>query len=133
MSSEQRPDALPDEIQTRIETIRKRLRDHPFVAFSPTELAQLGLTPVMLAAAVRAGLLVAVGEGVFLAPDAREVAVARLEGLEQPFTTSQARTALQTSRRVALPVLQWLDASGVTQRLADDRRRLDQTGLTRRD
>ncbi|MGI8723630.1 MAG: hypothetical protein ACR2JG_15570 [Geodermatophilaceae bacterium] len=55
VSSEQRPDALPDEIQTRIETIRKRLRDHPFVAFSPTELAQLGLTPVMLAAAVRAG------------------------------------------------------------------------------
>ncbi|MGI8653226.1 MAG: selenocysteine-specific translation elongation factor [Geodermatophilaceae bacterium] len=133
VSTEQRPDALPDEVQARIETIRERLRGNPFDAFSAAELAQLDLTPVILAAAVRAGLLVAVGDGVFLAPDARQVAVARLERLEQPFTTSQARTALQTSRRVALPVLQWLDASGVTQRLPDDRRRLDQAGLTRPD
>jgi selenocysteine-specific elongation factor len=78
----------------------------------------------MMAAAVRTGLLVAVGDGVFLAQGAREAAVARLETLEQPFTTSQARTVLQTSRRVALPLLQWLDAAGLTQRLPDDRRRL---------
>ncbi len=133
VSTEWRPDTMPDEIRTRIELIRERLRNNPFDALSPTELAGLELTPVMLAAAVRAGLLVAVGEGVFLAPNARNSAVARLERLEQPFTTSQARTALQTSRRVALPVLQWLDAAGVTQRLPDDRRRLNPAGFTRRD
>ncbi|MDQ3054538.1 MAG: selenocysteine-specific translation elongation factor [Actinomycetota bacterium] len=124
-SAEQsRPDALPDAFGKGIQSIRDRLQHNPFDAPSPTELARLDLTPVVLAAAVRAGLLVAVGDGVFLAPGAREDAVAQLQTLEQPFTTGQAREALQTSRRVALPVLRWLDAAGVTQRLPDDRRRL---------
>ena len=47
-----------------------------------------------------------------------------LAALEQPFTTSQARTALGTSRRVVLPLLAHLDRTGRTLRLPDDRRRL---------
>jgi len=132
-STEQsRPEALPDDLATRIEEVRERLRHNPFDAPRPTELSALDLTPVVLAAAVRAGLLVAVGDGVFLAPGAREEAIARLENLEQPFTTGQARDALQTSRRVALPVLRWLDAAGVTQRLPDDRRGLRRGPVTPR-
>lgn len=124
MSIEQSADALPADVEARIERVRARLRLNPFDAPTSTDLADLRLSPLMLAAAVRAGLLVAVGDGVFLAQGARETAVARLETLQQPFTTSQARTVLQTSRRVALPLLQWLDAAGLTQRLPDDRRRL---------
>ena len=42
----------------------------------------------------------------------------------QPFTTAEARQALGTTRRVAIPLLEYLDRSGITQRLPDDRRRL---------
>jgi len=47
-----------------------------------------------------------------------------LGGLPQPFTTSEARQALGTSRRVALPLLAHLDRTGRTLRLPDDRRQL---------
>jgi len=40
-----------------------------------------------------------------------------LAGLPQPFTTSQARQAWGTSRRVAVPLAEWLDARGITRRL----------------
>jgi selenocysteine-specific elongation factor len=44
--------------------------------------------------------------------------------LPQPFTASQARQAWQTTRRVAIPLLEYLDRAGVTRRLPDDRRTL---------
>ena len=71
----------------------------------------------MLAAAVRAGLLDRVGTGVYLLPDWRQVAVRRLAALPQPFPASEARTALETSRRVAIPVLEALDAARDTRRV----------------
>ena len=42
----------------------------------------------------------------------------------QPFTLSQARQAWGTSRRVAVPLMEWLDARGVTVRLPDNTRRM---------
>ena len=48
----------------------------------------------------------------------------RLAALPQPFTLSQARQAWGTSRRVAVPLMEWLDARGVTARLPDNTRRL---------
>lgn len=125
LTSAQGPgELLPHDVKERITRIRDRLRSNPFDAPNAQDLAELDLTPTKLAAAVRAGLLIAIGDGVVLAPEAPEVALARLRSLEQPFTTSQARIALETSRRVAVPLLQWLDAAGLTQRLADDRRQL---------
>jgi len=47
-----------------------------------------------------------------------------LAGLPQPFTTSQARQALDTSRRVVLALLAHLDRTGRTVRLPDDTRRV---------
>lgn len=129
-STEQRPDALPEEVEARVNELRERLQGNPFDAPTPTELGELGLTPAMLAAAVRAGLLIAVGDGVFLTREAPGIATSRLEKLEQPFTTGQARTALQTSRRVALALLQWLDAAGMTRRLPDDRRLLGRAAVS---
>ena len=49
---------------------------------------------------------------------------ARLAALPQPFTLSEARQALDTSRRVALPLLAHLDRTGRTVRLPDDTRRV---------
>jgi selenocysteine-specific elongation factor len=83
---------------------------------------ELGLGPRAAAAAERAGLLRRLPGNVLLAPDAPERAARILAGLPQPFTTSDARQALGTTRRVAIPLLEWLDRAGVTRRLADDRR-----------
>ena len=47
-----------------------------------------------------------------------------LAELPQPFTLSQARQLWGTSRRVAVPLMEWLDARGITERLPDRTRRL---------
>ena len=57
-----------------------------------------------------------------LLPGAERTAVTWLAELEQPFTASQARGRLGTTRRVVLPLLDHLDRSGLTRRLPDDRR-----------
>ena len=75
-----------------------------------------------MAAAVRAGRLLRLADGIVLLPGADRSAAARLASLPQPFTTSQARVELGTSRRVALPLLAHLDRLGLTRRLPDDRR-----------
>ena len=40
-----------------------------------------------------------------------------LSGLEQPFTTSSARKALNSTRRVVIPLLEHLDGRGWTRRI----------------
>ena len=45
-----------------------------------------------------------------------------LAGLPGPFTAAEARQALHTTRRVAIPLLEYLDRRGLTRRLPDDRR-----------
>ncbi|WP_460490819.1 SelB domain-containing protein, partial [Corynebacterium nasicanis] len=104
----------------------KRLADAPFHAPEAHDLQELGLGPKELAAAERAGRLLRLDSGVILLPDAPDVALARLRALEQPFTTSQARRALDTTRRVAIPLLEHLDATGQTVRLDAGHRRVKQ-------
>jgi selenocysteine-specific elongation factor len=48
--------------------------------------------------------------------------IARAFPAPQVFTTSQARTALATSRRIIVPVLEYFDAQGITVRNGDARR-----------
>jgi selenocysteine-specific elongation factor len=57
-----------------------------------------------------------------LLPGADLLAAKWLAELPQPFTTSEARVRLRTSRRVVLPLLAHLDKAGLTRRLPDDRR-----------
>ncbi|GAA5082615.1 SelB C-terminal domain-containing protein [Thermocatellispora tengchongensis] len=91
----------------------------PFEAPEAGTLAALGLGPREVAAAVRAGALLRLGGGVVLLPGADERAAAVLRRLPQPFTVSQARQALHTTRRVAVPLLEHLDARGLTRRLSE--------------
>lgn len=95
-----------------------------FAAPDAGRLDELGLGPADLAVLHRDGHLLRVGERVVLLPGADERAVEVLAALAQPFTVAEARRALGTSRRVALPLLAYLDRAGRTVRLADDRRRL---------
>ncbi|MGY2005271.1 SelB domain-containing protein [Blastococcus sp. SYSU DS1024] len=115
---------LPPEVQRAVDAVRARLAADPFAAPEAPDLAAAGLGTRELAAAVRSGQLVRVGEGVYLAPGVDAVARERLARIPQPFTLSQARQAWGTSRRVAVPLMEWLDARGVTERLPDTTRRL---------
>jgi selenocysteine-specific elongation factor len=115
---------LPDAVQRAVDAVRARLAAEPFAAPEAPELAAAGLGPRELAAAVRSGQLLRIAEGVYLAPGAPQEAAARLRSLPQPFTLSQARQAWGTSRRVAVPLAEELDARGVTTRLPDGTRRL---------
>jgi selenocysteine-specific elongation factor len=116
--------SLPPRIAAAVRAVLADLADAPFLAPDAGRLRELGLDPRAIAAAARAGLLLRVAEQVVLAPGAQVQATQILAGLPQPFTTAEARQALGTTRRVAIPLLEYLDRSGITQRLPDDRRRL---------
>jgi selenocysteine-specific elongation factor len=116
--------ALPDAVQQAVDGIRARLAREPFAAPEAGDLAGAGLGVRELAAAVRSGQLVRIADGVYLGLGVAEQARARLAGIAAPFTVSQARQAWGTTRRVAVPLMEWLDSQGVTQRLPDNTRRL---------
>jgi selenocysteine-specific elongation factor len=115
---------LPAPVARALDQVRAELAAHPFTAPAADRLARLGLGPRELAAAVRVGSLIQLADGVVLLPASIDQAAAALAALPQPFTVSQARQALDTTRRVAVPLLELLDRRGLTQRLPDDRRQL---------
>jgi len=116
------PPSVPGELTTAVDRAFADLVDRPFAAPEAYRLAELGLGARQVGAAVRAGLVVQLAENVLLPPGAPQRAVRVLAGLPQPFTLSEARRALNTSRRVAVPLLELLDRTGATVRLPDDRR-----------
>jgi selenocysteine-specific elongation factor len=113
---------LPARVADAVQVVLADLADAPFSAPDAERMRELGLDARAAAAAERAGLLFRLPGNVLLAPDAPARAVRILAGLPQPFTAAEARKALQTSRRVVIPLLEWLDRKGITKRLADDRR-----------
>jgi selenocysteine-specific elongation factor len=115
---------LPPAIAAAVQTVLDDLARDPFAAPDTERLRALGLDAKALATAARAGLLLRVADLVALAPGAADEAAATLAELDQPFTTSQARQALRTSRRVAIPLLEYLDRARITERLPGDLRRI---------
>jgi selenocysteine-specific elongation factor len=118
--------ALPVKITNAVAALRADLAGSPFRAPEAGRLRELGLDRKTLAAAARAGLLLRISPDIVLAPGADARAATILATLPQPFTTAQARQALDTTRRVAIPLLEYLDRASVTRRLPDDRRELRQ-------
>jgi selenocysteine-specific elongation factor len=115
---------LPARVLAGVKAVLADLADAPFIAPEAARLRELGLDPRAIGAAARAGLLLRVTEQIVLAPGAEADAARALARLPQPFTAAEARQALGTTRRVAIPLLEFLDRAGITQRLPDDRRRL---------
>jgi selenocysteine-specific elongation factor len=113
---------LPAELLDAIAEIVKELRGNSFQAPEADRLRDAGLDRKSLAAAERAGLLIRLAENVVLLPGVETAAAQSLSDLPQPFTTSEARRCLNSSRRVVIPLLERLDRLGLTRRLADDRR-----------
>ncbi|MET7946760.1 selenocysteine-specific translation elongation factor [Micromonospora sp. NPDC005324] len=114
--------ALPEPVARAVQRVRAEYGDRPFRAPEADHLVDLGLGPREIGAAVRAGALLRLADNVVLLPDALDDAVRVLAGLPQPFTLSAARQALDTTRRVAVPLLELLDRRGATRRLPDDAR-----------
>ncbi|MFD6564060.1 selenocysteine-specific translation elongation factor [Micromonospora profundi] len=113
---------LPEPVARAVQRVRDEYGDRPFRAPEADHLVDLGLGPREIGAAVRAGALLRLADNVVLLPDALDDAVRVLAGLPQPFTLSAARQALDTTRRVAVPLLELLDRRGATRRLPDDAR-----------
>lgn len=113
---------LPPPVEAAVDAVRRALERAPFHSPEADRLAELGLSRKAVAAAVSAGALLRVGDGIVLLPGADARAAAVLGRLPQPFTLSEARRALDTTRRVAVPLLEFLDAQGYTERVDDQRR-----------
>ncbi|MGN6577983.1 MAG: SelB domain-containing protein [Nocardioides sp.] len=119
---------LPPAVEKALGLLAEDLADEPFAAPTAGRLGELGLDTRSLAAAAKAGRLLRVAPGIVLLPGADRAAADRLAGLPQPFTASEARQALGTSRRVMLPLLDHLDRAGLTRRHPDDRREVTGRG-----
>jgi selenocysteine-specific elongation factor len=88
-------------------------------------LAELGADRRMTAVLVRLDLLVAVAPGLYLGRSTLERAVQELRRAfanGRPFAATEAKEALGTTRKTAIPLLEHLDRSGVTVRQGDLRR-----------
>ncbi|MGH8888383.1 MAG: SelB C-terminal domain-containing protein, partial [Acidothermaceae bacterium] len=125
----QRPAALPQQLLRAVATLADELSTNPFAAPDAERLRALRLGPAELAAADRAGLLLRVDNAIVLAAGADHRAAKLLAALPQPFTLSQARQALSTSRRVAVPLMEFLDRHGVTRRFPDDTRQIVENAI----
>ena len=105
------------EAEASVVKLETWLADDPFAAPEVDELQELRLGAKQLAAAENAGRLLRLSHGIVLLPSAVQEAKKRIAQLEQPFTLSAARKALSTTRRVAIPLLEYLDEQGITRRL----------------
>ncbi|MEY8209366.1 selenocysteine-specific translation elongation factor [Corynebacterium sp. MNWGS58] len=105
------------EAEASVVKLETWLADDPFAALEADELQELRLGAKQLAAAEKAGRLLRLGQGIVLLPSAPQEAKKRIAQLEQPFTLSAARKAMGTTRRVAIPLLEYLDEQGITRRL----------------
>jgi selenocysteine-specific elongation factor len=115
------PDTLSSSVRDALATLDQRVTGDAFTVPTEAELAALGLGPAQIGAGVRAGRLVKLAPDVVLLPQTVRHAERVLAGLPQPFTAGEAREALGTSRKVIVPLLEHLAASGRTRRLPDGR------------
>ena len=106
------PTGTPAAVRVALDRLRADLSADPFGAPDAGRLAELGLGPRQIASLVRAGELLRIADGVVLLPGADAQALDVLAGLGPEFTLSEARQALGTSRRVAVPLLELLARTG---------------------
>jgi selenocysteine-specific elongation factor len=116
--------ALRSDIEQAVSRLVAGLSAEPFAAPEQPRLVALGLGHRELGAAAAARSILLLPGDIALLPSAPVLATERLRVLAQPFTLSDARQALGTTRRVAVPLLEHLDRIGATERVDADRRRV---------
>ncbi|HEX2051399.1 MAG TPA: selenocysteine-specific translation elongation factor [Actinomycetota bacterium] len=112
--------ALTDEQRRTRDELVARVDDG---AFTPPPAAELGADAALLRALVDAGELVAIGDFYLSARRAAEARARVRSAIEDdgPLTVAQIRDLLGTSRKYAVPLCEWLDATGATRRRGDVR------------
>ncbi|MDN6680085.1 MAG: SelB C-terminal domain-containing protein [Yaniella sp.] len=110
--------------EAAVAELEQRFADDPFAAPTADELDQLRLGDKELAAAAEQQRLLRLKDNIVLSPKTPALAMRQIVQLEQPFTVSDARQALDTSRRTLIPLLEHLDARGWTQRLDGNLRKV---------
>lgn len=110
--------------ESAVEGLIERLAGNPFDAPERNELAALQVDHRDLATAAQAGRLLRLAPELVVGAAAPVRAVELLAALEQPFSVSDARQRLGTTRRVAVPLLEYLDKQRLTTVDPDGRRRL---------
>jgi selenocysteine-specific elongation factor len=113
------PDTLATALRAALAALEGRPRNGGFGVLAGDELAALGLGAAEVAAAARVGRLVRLAPDIVLLPEAVAAALGELTGLPQPFTAGEARAALDTTRTVVVPLLEYLAQQGRTRRTSD--------------
>ncbi|MGH9052540.1 MAG: selenocysteine-specific translation elongation factor [Acidimicrobiia bacterium] len=98
---------------------RRRLMEH---GLTVPRADQLGLHRELLHNLVRQGRLTRVSDDLVYLPDQLDALPDVLRELPERFTVAEFRDALGLTRKYAVPLLEWLDAAGVTVREGDLRR-----------
>jgi selenocysteine-specific elongation factor len=101
--------------------LEAQLAKAPFAAPDADTLKNLRLGTNELAAAERAGRLLRI-DSIVLLPSAPHKAADILAQLPGDFTLSEARQALDTTRRIAVPLLEYMDSKGLTKRVSETTR-----------
>ncbi|SCK07884.1 MULTISPECIES: SelB domain-containing protein [unclassified Streptomyces] len=108
-----------------VQSLEAGLAEGSFGAPTPAQLTALGVGGHDLALAVRSGRLVRLSGTVHVAARVPQAAARALAPLAaRPFTVSEARRIWNVPRRIALPLIEYLDRAGVTRRGTDDLRTL---------
>jgi selenocysteine-specific elongation factor len=109
-------DAAHQEAQ---EMVRKALTES---GLAVPRASQLGISLELRHALERKGVLARVDDDLVYLPEQIEQMKGVIAGLEEGFTVSEFRDACGISRRQAVPVLEWFDRTGLTERFGDRRR-----------
>jgi selenocysteine-specific elongation factor len=116
--------SLPPEILPAAEKIRAALAEKPFDPPSRKDLSQDRHLQQALRFLIQQGEIVELNDEIVLvreSVDQMRTAVSDFISKNGPATASQLREKIGSSRRVIIPFLEYLDRSGVTQRIGDSR------------
>ena len=84
-------------------------------------MSAIDLEDEVVHALIRNGELVQVGEDLVFTSNQIDEVRTRIADLPDGFSVSQFRDEFGMTRRQAVPILEWLDKSGVTKRSGDGR------------
>ncbi|MDH5373346.1 MAG: selenocysteine-specific translation elongation factor [Acidimicrobiia bacterium] len=89
--------------------------------FTVPRIKELAIDPDMLHALLRDGRIVRVGPDLVYLPQQLEDLTVKVRSMAAPFTVAEFRDRFGLSRKYAVPLLEWMDANGVTERDGDVR------------
>lgn len=84
-------------------------------------IKELGLNADLLHAFLRDGRIIRVSPDLVYLPEQLDELTRRLRSMDAPFTVAEFRDQFDVSRKYAIPLLEWTDANGVTERDGDVR------------